>query len=280
MATIDLGKIKFVNRGTYNNGTAYVADDVVQYTDTVGGLQNTSSYIATASTTGNAPASGGTVHGSWQVLAQGAPDRLPSQSGQSGKFLTTNGSALSFGTIPEADWVKLNASGATNGASLTISGHYDSTKYLAYKLLFTNLYASSSTGELMGRFIDASGSEMSNSIYFGITMDAGVAIADNHYGPQSNKSNGYNHIKLHDGISSGGSSYPTQLEFTIYNPDKTDAYPSCKWYGSFWDGNSWIEMEFGSFWYRNTQATGGFRIFNNNSTTMYVENMAIYGLKK
>ena len=102
MATIDLGKIKFVNRGTYNNGTAYVADDVVQYTDTVGGLQDTSSYIATASTTGNAPASGGTVHGSWQVLAQGAPDRLPSQSGQSGKFLTTNGSALSFGTVTQA----------------------------------------------------------------------------------------------------------------------------------------------------------------------------------
>ena len=260
MATIDLGKIKFVNRGTYNNGTAYVADDVVQYT-------------------GNAPASGGTVHGSWSVLAQGAPDRLPSQSGQSGKFLTTNGSALSFGTIPEADWVKINASGATSGTSLTISGHYDSTKYVAYKMIFTNLYASSSTGEIMGRFIDTSGSEISNSIYFGITMDAGVAIADNHY-HQSNKSNGYNHIKLHDAMTGGGSSYPSQLEFTFYNPHKTDAYPSCKWYGSWWDGTDWIEMEFGSFWYRNSQATGGFRIFNNNSVTMYTENMVIYGLKK
>ena len=101
MATVNLGRIKFVNRGTYNNGTAYAADDVVIFTDTVGGLQNTSAYIATASTTGNAPASGGTVHGSWQVLAQGAPDRLPSQSGQSGKFLTTNGSALSFGAVTQ-----------------------------------------------------------------------------------------------------------------------------------------------------------------------------------
>ena len=101
MATIDLGKIKFVNRGTYNNSTAYVADDVVQYTDTVGGLQDTSSYIATASTTGNAPASGGTVHGSWSVLAKGAPDRLPNQSGQGGKFLKTDGSALSFSTVTQ-----------------------------------------------------------------------------------------------------------------------------------------------------------------------------------
>ena len=99
MATIDLGKIKFVNRGTYNNSTAYVADDVVTFTDTVGGLQNTSSYIAVASTTGNAPASGGTVHASWNVLAQGAPDRLPRQTNNAGKFLKTDGSALSFASV-------------------------------------------------------------------------------------------------------------------------------------------------------------------------------------
>jgi len=99
MATLDLGKIKQVWRGTYNNGTAYTVDDLVAYTDTVGGLQNTSTYIAVANTTGNAPASGGSVHASWNLVAQGVPDRLPSQSGQSGKFLTTDGSAVSFATV-------------------------------------------------------------------------------------------------------------------------------------------------------------------------------------
>ena len=82
MATLDLGKIKQVWRGTYNNGTAYTVDDLVAYTDTVGGLQNTSTYICVANTTGNAPASAGTVHGSWNLLAQGVPDRLPNQSGE------------------------------------------------------------------------------------------------------------------------------------------------------------------------------------------------------
>ena len=96
MATIDLGKIKQVFRGTYNNATAYTVDDLVSFTDTVGGLQNTSTYIAVANTTGNAPASGGTIHASWNLVAQGVPDRLPSQSGNSGKFLKTDGSALSF----------------------------------------------------------------------------------------------------------------------------------------------------------------------------------------
>ena len=33
MATIDLGKIKLVWRGTYNNSTAYVVDDLVAFTD-------------------------------------------------------------------------------------------------------------------------------------------------------------------------------------------------------------------------------------------------------
>lgn len=275
MATVNLGKIKLVNRGTWSSSATYTADDLVQYTD--GAI--TSTYICVVSSSqGHTPSSSGTTHASWDFLAKGQ-EALPSQSGQSGKFLTTNGSALSFGTIPEADWVKLNASGSTSGASLTISGHYDSSKYVAYKMIFTNLYASTSTGEIMGRLIDTSGTEISGSNYFGITMDAGVAIADNHY-HQSNKSNGYNHIKLHDAMTSGGSSYPSQLEFTFYNPNVTSAYPSCKWYGSWWDGNSWIEMEFGSFWYRNTQATGGFRIFNNNGVTMYTENMIIYGLKK
>ena len=102
MATIDLGKIKQVWRGTYNNSTAYTVDDLVAYTDTVGGLQNTSTYIAVANTTGNAPASGGSIHASWNLVAQGVPDRLPSQSGNAGKFLKTDGSAVSFDTVETA----------------------------------------------------------------------------------------------------------------------------------------------------------------------------------
>jgi hypothetical protein len=68
MATIDLGKIKLLWRGTYGNGTAYAVDDVVSYTDS--GI--TSSYICTTASTGNAPSSSGTAHGSWAYLAKGA----------------------------------------------------------------------------------------------------------------------------------------------------------------------------------------------------------------
>tara|TARA_B100001559_G_scaffold31186_1_gene23803 strand:- start:3468 stop:4265 length:798 start_codon:yes stop_codon:yes gene_type:complete len=98
MATIQLGKIKQVWRGTWtaSPSPAYSVDDLVAYTDTVGGLQNTSTYIAVSTPGSNASASGGSIHSAWNLVAQGVPDRLPSQSGNSGKFLKTDGSSLSF----------------------------------------------------------------------------------------------------------------------------------------------------------------------------------------
>ena len=51
MATIDLGKIKFVFRDTYDNSESYVPDDVVTFTD--GSV--TSSYICKTATSGNNP---------------------------------------------------------------------------------------------------------------------------------------------------------------------------------------------------------------------------------
>ena len=87
MAPIDLGKIKQVFRGTYNNATAYAVDDLVVFTDT--GI--TSTYICTTASTGNNPSSGGTAHANWAYLAKGVADPIPTQSGNSGKFLTTNG---------------------------------------------------------------------------------------------------------------------------------------------------------------------------------------------
>ena len=94
MATIDLGKIKQVWRGTYNNSTAYVVDDLVEYTDS--GI--TSTYICVANSTGNAPSSSGTAHASWNFVAKGVADPIPSQSGNSGKALVTDGTTASWGT--------------------------------------------------------------------------------------------------------------------------------------------------------------------------------------
>ena len=117
MATIDLGKIKLQWRGTYAGGTAYVPDDVVEYTD--GSV--TSSYICITASTGNAPSSGGTAHASWNYMAKGqassptttrgdlifrgasADQRLA--AGTSGYFLKTQGSSA------DPVWAEINTSG-------------------------------------------------------------------------------------------------------------------------------------------------------------------------
>ena len=118
MATLDLGKIKQVWRGTYNNGTAYVVDDLVAYTDS--GI--TSTYICVANSTGNAPSSSGTAHASWNYVAKGVTDPVPSQSGNSGKFLTTNGSSASWATLTgntPAAYLNMTSDSAGNLSSYT-----------------------------------------------------------------------------------------------------------------------------------------------------------------
>ena len=112
MATIDLGKIKQVFRGTYNNATAYAVDDLVVFTD--GSV--TSTYICTTASTGNNPSSGGTAHANWAFVAKGqatsptttqgdvivrgasADQRLA--IGAAGKVLKVNsgGNGLEYGT--------------------------------------------------------------------------------------------------------------------------------------------------------------------------------------
>ena len=97
MATIDLGKIKLVNRGAYNNSTAYTVDDLVQS----GG----STYICIQNSTGNAVTNGSY----WSVLAQGGTDVSTTITTQ-GDILYRDGSGLQ------------RLAAGTNGHVLTTGG--------------------------------------------------------------------------------------------------------------------------------------------------------------
>ena len=128
MATIDLGKIKLVWRGTYNNSTAYTVDDVVEFTDS--GI--TSTYICVANSTGNNPSSSGTAHASWNYMAKGVADPIPTQSGNTGKFLKTDGSSLSFADA--GGWVQI-ASGSVSSTVTSVNlDNIFSATYKYYKV--------------------------------------------------------------------------------------------------------------------------------------------------
>ena len=146
MATIDLGKIKLKWRGDWSSGASYTADDVVAYAD--GGV--TSSYIAVAASSNQAPSTGGTVNSSyWNFLAKGgassptttegdlivrgvsADERLA--IGSAGQALKVNnaGNGLTYGTaggvLQAKQWVKNSTITNTNTSDAVLASPFDGT---------------------------------------------------------------------------------------------------------------------------------------------------------
>ena len=91
MATVDLGKISFVNKGTYDASTTYEERDVVQFTD---GALSSYVYINATPASGQTPSTGGSVNSShWSIFAGGVSIALGNN-----KLVTTNSSGTLIGT--------------------------------------------------------------------------------------------------------------------------------------------------------------------------------------
>ena len=165
MATIDIGKIKQVWRGTYNNGTAYVVDDLVSYTDA--GV--TSTYICVTNSTGNAPSTGGSAHASWNFVAKGVAIPVPlntqtgayvAVAGDAGKaiYISTGGVTINNSVFSGGDLVTIvNNSGSnqtiTQGSGVTLYNAADGAtgnRTLALRGVATIWFASASIGYLSG----------------------------------------------------------------------------------------------------------------------------------
>ena len=139
MATIDIGKIKPVFKGAYNNSTAYVLDDIVYY--------NGSSYVAKQSTTGNVPTNGTY----WEVLASGSGGIWDStlSIGTAGQIVKVNSgaTALEFGTV-SSDYVKIKTVDITTSTATLDFVHgsngvvLDGT-YKYYKVLISSVQPTS-----------------------------------------------------------------------------------------------------------------------------------------
>ena len=140
MATIDLGKIKFNWRNEYASNQTYVPDDCVFYTD--GSV--TSSYICKTTSTGNAPSSGGTLHGSWDYLAKG---QNASPTTTQGDIIVRGASAdgrLAIGSAGQVLKVNSSANGLEYGSGSILERVYswiDNTQVCP-----ANVTSGSSTG--------------------------------------------------------------------------------------------------------------------------------------
>lgn len=107
MATVNLGRIKPVNKGTWSSATTYAIDDFVQYTDS--GVLST--YIAVASGSNQAPSTSGTENSSyWKYMSKGTAINVGNN-----KIVTSDGSGnlagLSLGTAGQLLKVNSGANG-------------------------------------------------------------------------------------------------------------------------------------------------------------------------
>jgi hypothetical protein len=101
MATVNLGRIKFVWQGAYSGATAYVADDVVSY--------NGSSYICILASTGNLP----TNATYWSLMAQSGTDITSLAGLAQGDVLYYNGTSwVRLGAGTSGQYLKTNGTGA------------------------------------------------------------------------------------------------------------------------------------------------------------------------
>ena len=155
MATVNLGKIKLKWRGTWSSGGSYTIDDVVEYTD--GSV--TSSYIAVAASSNQAPSTGGSENSSyWNFLAKGqatsptttqgdlivrgasADERLA--IGAAGKALKVNASANGLEYGEAGGYVKLASASLTGQTLSNITLNHFSTTYKSYLFVFSQAYFS------------------------------------------------------------------------------------------------------------------------------------------
>lgn len=145
MATVDLGKISFVNKGTYDASTTYEERDVVQFTD---GALSSYVYINATPASGQTPSTGGSVNSShWSLFAGGVSIGVGNNKivttdgsgnvsslaiGSTGQFLKVTGSnTLGFATSDPAGLVRIKSvtsttahtfSGSTGNPGTTMSG--------------------------------------------------------------------------------------------------------------------------------------------------------------
>lgn len=234
MATIDLGKIKMVWRGAYNNATAYTPDDVVSS----GGA----SYICILASTGNAVSN--TTY--WNLLAQGGTDvgtTLTTQgdllyrdgsglqklaAGTAGQVLQTGGAGAnpSWATASGGDFKKLATQDITTGvSSINFQGIFTS-EYDVYRVFASGIQNSTASYERLGLLV---GTTLQTSNYHNLGLGLYSSNSDtnqNTHEVAQVDSSGFKTINTwNNGTMDGHRN--RSFEATIFNPRCIDnMYPT------------------------------------------------------
>lgn len=160
MAQIDLGKIKPIWKGAWVGSTAYEKNDMVS--------EGNNSYICTAAHTAHA-STFSNDSANWDIMATGS--NIPSQTGNSGKVLKTDGSALSWGDDQGGSMVKILKYTISTPTTYVDIDNIFSSAYKQYKVIIRNLVPQTNSSQTELRFL-SSGAQQNAGNYKGATAGA------------------------------------------------------------------------------------------------------------
>ncbi len=292
MAQVNIGAIKFNWKGPYNNGTAYVVDDVVSS----GG----SSYVCILASTGNA-VSNGTY---WQIMSSAGSDAdlLNISSTAQGDLYYNSGGAIarlakgtasqelrmnSGATAPEwhtpavasSDFVRLASGSFPTNASEIAFDNFFTSSYDVYKFYFETCNTSGSGNNLRLRWRQG-GSDRSDSEYV-VAGHYNAITTSNSNGGGFNNLNGYN-VAYHHVTHFGNSNSDTSSgEITMFSPLSTDRFKTV--YAECWGKDSssqWVNWHTKSVYRANTTAMSGFKLYTGHGSNFSLAGKYhLYGFK-
>jgi len=294
MATIDLGKIKLVWRGTYAGGTDYTVDDVVQHTDS--GL--TSSFICTTNSTGNAPSTGGSVHGSWAYLAKGGVagtdvgttlttqgdvlyrdgsglQRLAKGTAGQALKMNTAANAPEWGTI-SSDFVKLASQAVTSDvSSFNFQQFVDNSTYQKYYLSISDCKTSANNFTI--RALTGTSTEYTSSNYRHHSFGNYGSNSHDYFSEHS--SNRFRFVPgwhFNTGNNGLGENMEMWFTATANKAFRFNAFLSVVWYNGVSDD---VAFQAGGGINDTGQTWTGIKIYADGGTINRC-NAELYGLKK
>jgi len=262
MATIDLGKIKQVFRGTYNNATAYAVDDLVAFTD--GSV--TSTYICTTASTGNNPSSGGTAHANWAYVAKG---QATSPTTTQGDLIVRGASAdgrLAIGSAGQALKVNSSANGLEYGAGGGVLGM---NQYHTFDRFNVNPSGSNWAYFRSAHKVDYTAKSTTSHFLLEAFTSCGMDTHDTTF-----SMNWWDSLK---GASNGNELFSTGTNAGSRTPGTFAMFPSGASVSAGWDAY-WLSGEYSSVLYypavgqRSTSARSFYPVLKSNAYdgTLYV----------
>ena len=298
MATVNLGRIKPVFRGAYDNSTAYVIDDIV--------TSGNETFIAIAATQGNATSDAS----KWTKLAAkgadgsdgtdvaatlankeisfktnaGALDGIP--IGNAGEFLKVNSGATGyeFGAV-SSDVVKLaTASTTSSHSTIDVNGYFDDTTYSHYKLVMHSIKPENNAGQIQAKWMTSSSSTKDSSNY--LILHTGYAHSSGSSGGQQDRRK-WNVNALGDwegtwepkATSANDYQYCSMIA-DIINPQSTSQGKVMHYHWNSFSTTQGVNIVVnGSFFNESNTAMTGFRLYRTNNG-FYRSAWELYGFKK